>query len=38
LVFWTTVEPQAVNGMDFAILDGERIQTLYAFVNVSKKA
>ena len=30
--------PQAVNGMDFAILDGDRIRTLYAFVNVAKKA
>ena len=30
--------PQAVNGMDFAILDGDKIRTLYAFVNVSKNA
>jgi len=27
--------PRVVSGMDFAILDGDKIRTLYAFVNVA---
>jgi len=35
--YWTfgpPEKPEAVNGMDFAILDGDKIRSLYAFVNV----
>jgi hypothetical protein len=32
--FGPPANPRAVNGMDFAILDGDKVRTLYAFVNV----
>jgi hypothetical protein len=35
--YWTfgpPEKPAAVDGMDFAIFDGDKIKTLYAFVNV----
>lgn len=36
--FGPPAKPQAVNGMDFAILDGDKIRTLYAFVNLPNAA
>jgi hypothetical protein len=32
--FGPPAKPQAIDGMDFVILDGDKIKTLYAFVNI----